>query len=190
MDFVLGLVAGILLTGLVVGAGLWFFLRERAPVSLPPSVPVSVEHPAMLTTVSEGLINKILAQALGEAVVPPPSRGPFKIKLNGAQIDLVPERRARIISELVVSTGPLKLALHPVVEILFEPQNGRVRIILVNIQLAGVNIPRVWVDGFIQEIIAASQLKMNSTLQQLQTEIGAALFDLETNDQAMILKFR
>src|SRR5689334_4466250 len=111
MEFLFGLLSGILLTVVLAAAVIWFLLRNSKPPILPSTAPTVSGSPVMVTTLSETLINRALAETVGGNAAPVPIRGPFKLKLNAIHMDVQPERRALITTEILVATGPLKITL-------------------------------------------------------------------------------
>lgn len=189
MDFVIGLVVGILVAGAAGTFAVWYFLRDPTPFVVPRALP-SVDEPAMTATMTEAFLNQQLSETFAVVAGAAPARGPFQIQLNRAFLDVHPERRATISASIAVAAGPIKVALRPVTEIEFQPQVGGVRIFVTKIQLQGVSIPRAWVDGFLHEIVADGETEINSILQPIQSVAHLELFDLETSETTLVLKFR
>lgn len=163
--------------------------RDMTPVKVSPAPPWADEA-LMITIMTEAFLNQQLGETLLADGMAVPARLPFQIQMTGAALDLHPERRATITVAIVVVAGPLRVPLRPVAALEFLPQVGRVRISVTKIQLQGVTIPRAWVDRFLNEIVANAETQMNSTLQHIQSDTHVELFDLETTESTLVLKFR
>ena len=196
MDFWLGLGAGILLTILVAGVGLFVILRDNTPL---PNLhfPSSPASPSVTVLLIEPLLNQQLRQVLAsetlelqeETQQATRSRIPFKIKLNDAVLDVKPGCRAHFIAQMTVSAWNLNFNLRPVTEFYFSQQEGRVKISVSKVQVRGFTVPHSLIESFVDEVVASSEVKLNHSLEQLQRDTRVELTDIETTEDLMILKF-
>jgi hypothetical protein len=192
MELVIGFLAGILAALFLGGIGIYLFLREDNPVVVPDAPPSSNEIASVTVILLESFLNQQLAQLMVTDAAPSTAQalGPVKFKLNGASLDLQPESRARLTVQLTATAWNLNLNLRPVTAFTLLPQKGRARIIVTEIELHGVKIPRKWVDSFIQNYVTDAEAKLNQSLVQLERDTNVELFELETSEDMLILKFR
>lgn len=160
------------------------------PHQLTLHVPSPADDPVLITIMTEAFLNQQLGETFAAGAVSTPSHLPFQIRMIGLSLNIRPERRATVSADISVVAGPLKVRFRPVTEIEFLPQLGRVRIFVTKIQVQGLTIPRAWVDRFLSQIIADAEMKMNATLEQVQADVRIELFDLETTESTLVLKFR
>lgn len=160
------------------------------PHQLTLHVPSPADDPVLITIMTEAFLNQQLGETFAVGATAAPARLPFQVQLTSAVLDVHPERRATITVAVVLSAGPLKVPLRPVAELEFVPQPGHVRILVTKIQLQGVTIPRAWIDRFLNEFVASAETQMNSTLQHISRDTHVELFDLETTESTLVLKFR
>lgn len=196
MDYAIGFVLGILVAALIGFLAVYLLLRDKTPPALPL---VSLPAPgsaAVTILVSEQFINQQLQQLFisdaggaPNAPVIPQTFGPVTIKPNGAQIDFLPERHARLSIRLTATALGITINLRPVAEFVLMPQSGRIRILVTRILLEGVNIPRQWVESFINAYVAGAEQQLNHFFRQLQDETHVNLADIETSGDVLILKF-
>lgn len=197
MDYVIGFIVGLIIAVLVGGLAAYLLLRDKNPVEI-PSLPSASDVPAAITILlAESFVNAQLQQLFGGDGSANPSNapaisqsfGPVKIKLNSAQLNLLPAQHARLTIRLTATALGLNVNLRPAAEFVLLPQTGRIRILVTRILLEGVNIPREWVVGFINSYIAGAEERLNGTLRQLQQETNVKLSDIETSGDVLILKF-
>src|SRR5436190_18295729 len=106
MEYAIGFIAGILVAILIGAVAAYFFLRDKTPAdSAALALPPSTDLPTALTTViAEPFINQQLTQILvgdsangaGSKLSAPQVLGPFKLKLNGARLNFLPDRHATL----------------------------------------------------------------------------------------------
>lgn len=197
MEYAIGIVVGILLAVLAGIIAAYFFFRDKSPVEIPPSSPPPSGAAAITALITESFLNDQLRQILvsdeptgtASRTPVPQSFGPLKIKLNGASIKLLPDRRARLTIRLTGSAIGINLNLRPVTEFAFLLEPGRVRILITRILLQGITIPRQWVDSFISSYVASAEEQLNSYLNVTQDAMRVNLTELETADELLIVKF-
>ena len=191
MDFLLGILLGIALTLVVIGVGMWVLLRRSTSAPL-PEMPSFEGEPAVMVMMVEPFLNQQLREALSaetNAEFSNPDAPPFKMQLNDATLDVQTGGRAKFYAQLTFSAWQLQLQVRPVVEMVFGLQNGRVKIGVNTVQVAGFNVPRALIDRFANQVVAASEAKLNHSLLQLQQDTGVQLAQIETTEDLLILKF-
>ncbi len=196
MDFLIGIVGGIVLMLIVAGIALYFFLRDTSPVSLAEATPPTT-NPAVTVLLVESFLNQQLrdalanenAQAQNKAAATTDAPGPFQIKLNDAALNVLPERRALLTAQLTARAWNFTINLRPVTDFYFVPQDGRVKIIVTRVQVQGITIPRALIDNTVNEIVETAQAKLNHSLAQLQRDTNVMLTEIETTEDLLVLKF-
>lgn len=208
VEFILGILVGIVLTLVVIGVGVWVLLRRSASAPL-PEMPSFEGEPAVMVMMIEPFLNQQLREALvremevdlkgfsgarATARTTPqnPSSlasSPFKMKLNDATLDVQTGRRAKFSAQLTITAWRLNVQLRPIAEMLFGLQNGRVKIGVTNVQVAGINVPRALIDRFVSDVVTTAEAKLNHSLTQLQRDTGVQLSNIETTEDLLILKF-
>lgn len=198
MEYIIGIVIGIVIA-LVIGAvAPYFFLSDKQPVVVPPlSTASDSAIPAMTTFLTVSFLNQQLQKiflpgssgASGDTAPASQKLGPVKIRMNGADIQLLPERTARLTAHLTATAIGINIGLAPVTEFTFLPEAGRARIFVNKISLEGINIPRHWVEGFIESYISEAETKLNQILGQLEQETNITLTAIETSPDLLTLKF-
>ena len=81
------------------------------------------------------------------------------------------------------------MQVRPIADLLFGLQDGRVRIAVTGVQIAGFTVPRVLIDGFVNQVAATAEAKLNHSLSQLQQDTRVQLSAIETTEELLILKF-
>lgn len=196
MEFVLGVLVGavaVLVLGVLV---IWLALRVSASQPLPDVRPIEGE-PAVSVLMVESFLNAQLREAMSaealeiqhETAEATRARVPLRLKLLTAVLDVIPGRRARFIAQLQASAWMVNVTVRPISELIFVPQGGNVRIVVSNVQIAGFNIPRAWIDRYVSDVVETAQARLNHSLTLLQRDTGVQLADIETTDELMILKF-
>jgi len=196
MEFVLGILVGAVAVILIAVIGIWLALRYSTHQPLPDVRPIEGE-PAVSVLMVESFMNAQLREAMSaeafeiqqETVVATQAKVPLKLKLTDAVFDVIPGRKARFIAQLKASAWVINVSVRPVSELIFVPQDGSVKIIVSNVQIAGFNIPRAWIDRFVSDVVESAQARLNHSLTLLQRDTGVQLSDIETTDELMILKF-
>lgn len=208
MEFTLGVLVGIALTLLVLGVSLMVLLRRSAREPLPP-MPTFKGEPAVMVMMIEPFLNYQLREALAaetvaefgdfsntsfEARAAPENlsgaKSPrLKIRLNDATLDVQAGQRARFYARLTVTAWNFPVQLRPVADMAFGLNDGRVKITVTGVQLAGFNVPRALVDRFVSQVVAASEARLNHSLMQFQQDTGVQLAVIETTEDLLILKF-
>lgn len=195
-DFLVGLAAGIAGTLIAAGVALYFFLRDPSPVPIPESNR-STANPAVTVLLVESFLNQQLreqlanenAQSQNKAAATADAPGPFQIKVNDAALNVLSERRARLTAQLTARAWNFKINLRPAAEFYFVPQDGRVKIIVTQVQVQGITIPRALIDNTVNEIVETAQAKLNHSLAQLQRDTNVTLTEIATTEDLLVLKF-
>lgn len=191
VEFVLGILVGIVLTFVGIGVGVWVLLRRSASAPL-PEMPTFEGEPAVMVMMIEPFLNHQLREALNaeaNAEFSAASSAPFKMKLNDATLDVQTGRRAQFIAQLTITAWRFDVQLRPIAEMVFGLQKGRVKIGVTNVQVAGVNVPRALIDRFVSDVVTTAEAKLNHSLTQLQRDTGVQLTEIETTEDLLILKF-
>lgn len=191
MEFIFGILAGIALTLVVIGIGVWVLLRRSVAAPL-PEMPSFEGEPAVMVMMIEPFLNQQLREALNaetNAEFSAASSSPFKMKLNDATLDVQTGRRAQFIAQLTLTAWRFDVQLRPIADMLFGLENGRVKIGVTNVQVAGVNVPRALIDRFVNDVVTTAEAKLNHSLTQLQRDTGVQLSEIETTEDLLILKF-
>lgn len=196
MEFIFGIVVGIIASVVVVALALWWVLRKSVETPI-PELPALDGQPAVMVMLIEPFLNRQLREALStetdevehRAYMATQERLPLDLKLVDASLDVQTGRRARFTAELTASALGLKVSVRPITSMYFVPQGGRVKIMITNVEIGGFHVPRVLFDRFANEVVATAEAKMNHSLLQLQQDTGVQLADLETTEDLLILKF-
>lgn len=208
MEFTLGILVGIVLTLSVLGVGFMVLLRRSASAPLPP-MPTFEGEPSVMVMMIEPFLNHQLREALAAETDSDPKgfsdaanatrttpENPsglkparVKIKLNDATLDVQTGQRAKFYAQLTVTAWNFPVQLRPIADMLFGLSDGRVKISVTGVQLAGFNVPRALVDRFVTQVVEASETKLNHSLMQLQQDTGVQLASIETTEDLLILKF-
>src|SRR5205085_659389 len=112
---------------------------------------------------------------------------PLKIKLDHALLDIQPDCRAGFTVQLTMSAWSFHLKLHPITALLFALEAGRIKIHILNVQVAGFNVPRAVIDRFVSELVETAADLLNQTLSQLQQAMQVQLAGIETTQDSMLL---
>lgn len=193
MEFTLGVLVGILLTLLILGASL--LILQRRSIAPPLAPPQSFEgEPAVTVLMIESFLNQQLREALAAETVAEVTNSAqkaprVKIKLNDATLDVQAGQHARFYAQLTATAWNLPVQLRPIADMVFGLQDGRVKINVTQVQLGGVRVPHALVDHFVSQVVAAAETKLNHSLTQLQRDTRAQLTRIETTEDLMILKF-
>jgi hypothetical protein len=196
MDFLFGVMVGVIAT--LAAGGLAAWLLNRRDAALP--VPVEEHLPgeaAVAVMMLESFLNHQLRDALADEAIElqletqeaTHARLPLKLKLNSASLDVQPGRRAVFTAQLTVSAWGLQLGLRPTTEFLFVLQGEAIKLRVVTVRVAGFNVPRALVDRFVSEVVETAEARLNHSLMLLQRDTHVKLSDLETTEDLMILKF-
>lgn len=208
MEFTLGVLAGIVLTLLVLGVGFLVLLHRSAKEPLPP-MPDFEGEPAVMVMMIEPFLNHQLGEALAAETAlelqgfsnafdaigrrgenPAGSKtSRFKIRLNDATLDVQKGQRARFYARMTVTAWNFPVQLRPIADMAFGLNDGRVKFTVTGVQLAGFNVPRALVDRLVRQVVAASEARLNHSLMQLQQDTGVQLAQIETTEDLLILKF-
>ncbi len=194
MEFVLGIVVGVLLACSVAAMGVWLLLRDSSTAPL-PKLQTPVGAPVVMVVLVESFLNDQLRETLAaqpiqvEEEIPHADRALFDLKLNDASLKVEPGQRAQVIVKATVSKWGLKLKLHPITELRFVLNRGRVQLDVENVQVSGWHVPRIVIDRFVSALIAAGEAKLNQSLAQVEQDMHVELCEIETTEDTMILKF-
>lgn len=191
MELVIGFVVGIVVTLLLGGVAAYLLLHDDSPLAVPETPPDGNKAASVTVIVLEPFLNAQLAQLMAAEGAPSSGQavGPVKFKVNGARLDLKRERQARLTVQLTATAWNLNVNFRPITEFTLMPQNGRARIVVNQIELGGVKIPRQWVDSVIKDYVADAEAKLNQTLAQLEKDTSVELYELETSEDMLVLKF-
>lgn len=196
MEFLVGLVVGIIVTLLLGAVGLFFFLRDTRPVTavepippeVAPSVTVFMTEPFLIQQLREALASEVL-ETQTEIQQTPLGRIQLKIRMDQAMLDILPQARAQFTALMTFTAWSIPLSLRPVTEFTILPRAGRVEIIINHIQIRGINVPRALVDNFVNEVLERAQARLNHSLLQLQTDTGVQLSKIDSTHDLLILEF-
>ncbi len=196
MEFVGGLVVGILVAVVIGAVALVLLLRDTGPVisteplppDIAPSVTVFMTEPFLIQQLREALASEVV-ETQTEIQQTPLGHIPLKIKINEALLDVLPGSRAQFTARMTFTAWSFPLSLRPVTEIAFMPRGGRVEIVINHIQIRGINVPRALVDNFVNEVLETAKARLNHSLTQLQRDTGVQLTKIETTHDLLILEF-
>jgi hypothetical protein len=193
LDFVFGVFVGILLTLVVLAIGVWLALRRSARAPL-PQMPTFSGEPAVMVMLLEPFLNQQLREALAaeteanaSALEVKATR--FKIKLEDAALDVQTEQRAHFYAQLTLRAWHFHLCARPMADLIFGLQEGRVRIAVTAVHVAGLKVPRALIDHFVSHVVAVAEAKLNHSLLELRQDTGVQLSAIETTEDLLILKF-
>jgi hypothetical protein len=209
LDFVLGVFVGIILTLVVIGIGVltrahpcarsavcgrqWLALRRSARAPL-PEMPAFAGEPAVTVMLIEPFLNQQLREALAaettpHAPAPEAQAARFKIQLDDATLDVQTGQRAKFYAALRLTAWNFHLRARPIADMMFGLQDGRVRIAVTAVRIAGLNVPRALMDRFVSHVVAVAEAKLNHSLLELQQDTRVQLSAIETTEDLLILKF-
>ncbi len=193
MEYVIGIVIGVLLTLLVLGVSIVLLLRRSANEPL-PEMPQFAGEPSVMVMLIEPFLNQQLSEAMAaqadvESSQAEQKNARVKIKLLSATLDVQTGQRAKFYALLSATMWNFTVPLSPVTDLFFGLQAGRVKIFVTNVQLAGFNVPRVLVDRIVSQVVATAEAKLNNSLVQLERDTRVQLFSIETTEDLLILKF-
>lgn len=203
LEFALGILVGLLLAVILLVAAVWF-LQSRSVRAPLPDMPTFEGEPSVMVMMIEPFLNHQLRAALEAEAEPDdfvdaptaaPSAGPapkpsrFKLKLDNATLDIQTGQHAKFYALLTAHAWNVRIQVRPVTDMQFGLMDGRVRIHVTNVQVAGFNVPRALIDRFVSSVVANAEAKLNHSLIQLERDTDVRLFTIETTEDLMILKF-
>lgn len=196
MEFLLGVLSGVVLAAIAGAVGVWWLVRDPGAVSrseiAPTLPPALLGVPVVTVTLAESFLNHQLHTALaGNALGAAESSdgGLFQFQLEDAALDVRPGQRALFSARLSVAAWNFRLGIRPVSELAFTLREGRVRLVVERVQLARFNVPRALVERVVSQILTTAEAKLDQSLLPFERETGVKLTALESTDGTLILRF-
>lgn len=179
MDFILGLLTGVILTFLLGAAGL-FYLTRSPRTDFPESDPPPNGPPDASVMLAQDFIAAEISKSLRQA----------DKRLIGARLELQPGNRAELDVGIRVDVLNLQVTVQPHVALRFRLTRGRVRVRVLDMNIGRVRMPIMLVRGIVEQLLRRAESELNEPLALIESTAHIRAVDLQTDETLLILNFK
>ncbi len=106
------------------------------------------------------------------------------------KLELVPPDRMEVTLMVALPVGGQSMALHPTAIIQLAAQDGRLKLQLESINLLGVAVPAVLVEGLVSQELQGPEAEANGAIQAVSSRTGLMFSAASVTNDSLVLEFK